>query len=163
MSQTLLTPATPRPIVRPGPGPTRPTRPTRPASRALSPAPGRSAARSAWVAAGYPLVSCARTSGADAHSSAVHLTRRGWIFLLATAVVLAGALLGVGHVMAGRQQTPIVATAPAQVVVAPGDTLWSIATAAAPQRDPREVVFDIRRRNHLGSAALVPGQVLQLS
>lgn len=186
MSVTLESPATRRPIAGSGPGPstartgptrpaglpqpTRParlTQPTRPAGltppRVLSPTPRRSADRPAGVAARSVADSCARPLGADAHSSAIHLTRRGWFLLLAAAVVLAGALLGVGHVVAAGRAAPVVAPAPAQVVVEPGDTLWSIASAAAPQRDPREVVFDIRRRNHLGSAALVPGQVLQLS
>lgn len=51
---------------------------------------------------------------------------------------------------------------PASVVVQPGDTLWSIAAAVAPTRDPRQVVFDLRQRNQLASVVVVPGQVLQL-
>ncbi len=47
-------------------------------------------------------------------------------------------------------------------VVEPGDTLWMIAKQAQPGRDPREVVFAIRKINELSSALLFPGQVLQI-
>ncbi|MCF6733621.1 LysM peptidoglycan-binding domain-containing protein [Blastococcus sp. KM273129] len=49
-----------------------------------------------------------------------------------------------------------------KVIVEPGDTLWSIAGAAAGGRDVRDVIVDIRRLNELGSAAIAPGQVLLL-
>jgi LysM repeat protein len=45
-------------------------------------------------------------------------------------------------------------------VVQPRDTLWSI--AAAGYSDPREGVWEIRQRNGLESATIVPGQVLVL-
>ena len=45
-------------------------------------------------------------------------------------------------------------------VVQPADTLWSI--AAAGYSDPREGVWEIRRRNDLGGTLIVPGQVLVL-
>jgi hypothetical protein len=44
-------------------------------------------------------------------------------------------------------------------VVSPGDTLWSIASASAPDRDPRETVAEIGAANGVGPG-LVPGQVL---
>jgi LysM repeat protein len=47
-------------------------------------------------------------------------------------------------------------------VVRPGDSLWSIATAVAPARDPRLVVDEIRQVNGSGSTRLVPGQVLSV-
>jgi hypothetical protein len=40
------------------------------------------------------------------------------------------------------------------------DTLWSI--AAAGYSDPREGVWEIRKRNGLEGATIVPGQVLRL-
>ena len=47
--------------------------------------------------------------------------------------------------------------------VVTGDTLWDIATAHTPAGgDVRRTVFDIRRANHLDSATIVPGQVLQI-
>ena len=45
-------------------------------------------------------------------------------------------------------------------VVQPHDTLWSI--AAAGYSDPREGVWEIRHRNGLQGATIVPGQVLLL-
>ena len=43
--------------------------------------------------------------------------------------------------------------------VRPGDTLWSIAEQTH-GGDPREAIWKIRERNGLGSATIVPGQVL---
>jgi nucleoid-associated protein YgaU len=45
--------------------------------------------------------------------------------------------------------------------VKPGDTLWSIAERSFPG-DPREGVWQLRERNELASATIVPGQVLVL-
>lgn len=45
--------------------------------------------------------------------------------------------------------------------VKPGDTLWSIAERTFPG-DPREGVWELRTRNELDSATIVPGQVLVL-
>jgi LysM repeat protein len=45
-------------------------------------------------------------------------------------------------------------------VVQQYDTLWSIASAG--YSDPREGVWEIRRRNGLVGATIVPGQVLLL-
>lgn len=45
-------------------------------------------------------------------------------------------------------------------VVEPADTLWSI--AAERYSDPREGVYELRRRNRLAGTTIVPGQVLVL-
>jgi hypothetical protein len=45
-------------------------------------------------------------------------------------------------------------------VVAPGDTLWSIATDLRPGRDPRDVVSAIAAANGVDPGSLVPGQEL---
>ncbi len=45
--------------------------------------------------------------------------------------------------------------------VRPGDTLWSIAERTY-AGDPREGVWELRERNDLESAVIVPGQVLVL-
>jgi LysM repeat protein len=42
-----------------------------------------------------------------------------------------------------------------------GDTLWAIAKRSAPDRDPREVVYQLVRDNHL-RGQLQPGQRLSL-
>jgi len=45
-------------------------------------------------------------------------------------------------------------------VVQPYDTLWSIASSG--YNDPREGVWEIKERNNLRGATIVPGQVLVL-
>ena len=48
------------------------------------------------------------------------------------------------------------------VYVAPGDTLWSIATKYAPEKDPQQESNDIQNLNALNSSDVVPGQRLAL-
>ena len=45
-------------------------------------------------------------------------------------------------------------------VVRPGDSLWSIAAAVAPDRDPREVIHDLDALNEAPVDRLTPGMVL---
>ncbi len=47
-----------------------------------------------------------------------------------------------------------------QVVVRPGQTLWSIALTAEPAADPRVVTQEIMQVNALSSQVLVPGESL---
>jgi LysM repeat protein len=44
-------------------------------------------------------------------------------------------------------------------VVRPGDTLWSVAQRTY-AGDPRQGVWELQHRNHLGSATIVPGEKL---
>jgi hypothetical protein len=93
------------------------------------------------------------------------LTRRGRA--LAAAVGLL-ALLTTSLAVTERMQalhepaSVVPATAPAEVVVAPGETLWSIAERVAPDRDPRGVVDQIRRINDLPGGDVQAGQTLRL-
>ena len=94
----------------------------------------------------------------------LRLTRRGRL-VTAAATVLIAALTLVGVVSrAGslRETAPVPASAPAQVVVAPGETLWSIAERVAPGRDPRPVVAGIQRLNDLPTPDVHAGQTLLL-
>jgi LysM repeat protein len=79
--------------------------------------------------------------------------RRGWgrVVVLAAALVLATARLAYGS---GPVATD-------RVVVAPGDTVWSIA-AAHYQGDPRPHVAAILEANQLSTPLLTPGQALLL-
>jgi len=90
----------------------------------------------------------------------VRLTQRG-VIVLASVV----AALAVGLVWAAWLSAPGAAAGPAprpgMVTVHDGDTLWSIATRVAPDRDPRAEVADLQRRNHLDGVALTAGQVLR--
>ena len=72
-------------------------------------------------------------------------------------IVLALAGLGVGLVAHSSQG----AGPEHRYVVKPSDTLWSIA-AHAYGGDPREGVWKLQQRNHLGSATIRPGEVLVL-
>ena len=79
--------------------------------------------------------------------------RRGWgrILVLAAALVLATGRLAYGS---GPQATD-------RIVVAPGDTVWSIA-AAHYRGDPRPHVEAILQANRLSTPLLRPGQALRL-
>jgi LysM repeat protein len=79
--------------------------------------------------------------------------RRGWgrVLLLASVLLVATGRLAYGS---GPLATDT-------VVVAPGDTIWSIASSHY-RDDPRPHVEAILRANHLDSPLLSPGQPLQL-
>jgi LysM repeat protein len=79
--------------------------------------------------------------------------RRGWGRIL----VLAGALL----LVSGRLAYGSGPATSDSVVVAPGDTVWSIATAHY-RGDPRPHVEAILAVNRLATPILRPGQALQL-
>jgi len=79
--------------------------------------------------------------------------RRGWVRVL----VLAGALvLATGRLAYGSGPQ-----ASDRVVVAPGDTVWSIA-AAHYRGDPRPHVEAILQANRMATPLLTPGQSLRL-
>jgi len=88
------------------------------------------------------------------------LTRRG-VAVLTGAVVALGALI-VGLAALSAPHPPPAPAAPQAVTVQAGDTLWSIATRVAPDRDPRAEVAALQHRNHLTSVELTPGQVLRV-
>lgn len=85
------------------------------------------------------------------------------------AVVVAVVALGVFSVLAPVASPAGSPTAPAApevsravpYVVQPGDTLWGIASAVAPEVDPRVIVDELSRQ--LGGAGLQTGQRLDLS
>jgi hypothetical protein len=94
----------------------------------------------------------------------LRLTRRGRLVTAVAALLIAGlTLVGVtSRAGALRETAPLPASAPAQVVVAPGETLWSIAHRVAPDRDPRTVVAGIQRLNGLPTPDVRAGQTLLL-
>lgn len=78
-----------------------------------------------------------------------------------TVAVLVGVALVFGLSGASRAMgDPPARTA--TYVVRPGDTLWSIAVRVSPGSDPRRVVDQIARANHVDATGLVPGQALLL-
>ena len=93
----------------------------------------------------------------------LRLTVRGRrLVLLALVLLLLGAF-AVGRA-ASSQATAEQASTPVltQVTVQPGDTLWAVARRVAPERDPRELVAQIRRLNDLPTASLQVGRQLVL-
>ena len=101
-----------------------------------------------------------RSTGA-ARPATLHLTRRGRlvVLLLGVAIALGGTLVGTRAAADGPTSAPEVQ----RYVVAPGDTLWRIASGVArPGEDLRDVVQQIQLLNDMPSASLVAGQQLLL-
>ena len=94
--------------------------------------------------------------------STVQLTRRGRLVVFLTSLFL---VLGVAFMLAGgavgtgEAGQPV----PTEIVqVAPGDTLWGIASEIATDGDVRSVMNEIERLNALESAGLSTGQKLRV-
>jgi hypothetical protein len=89
----------------------------------------------------------------------LRLTRRGVVVLTGLVVAIAVAVVA----LAWRSAPPArsVPGSARVVSVQAGDTLWSIASRVAPDRDPRAEVADLQRINDLSSVALTPGQLLR--
>lgn len=96
----------------------------------------------------------------------LRLTARGRRVLAALAAAPAVIALSIVMLSGGGALASGADSAPAgtfaEVTVASGDTLWSIAQSAAPGADPRDVVDAIVRLNALSSASLVAGQTIAL-
>ena len=94
----------------------------------------------------------------------LRLTRRGRIVVALLIVLLAAAVSVVIADGVGRphRRSPVPSSAPAVVVVHPGDTLWGIAERVAPGRDTRAVVAELQQLNLLPTAEVRAGQRLRL-
>ena len=94
----------------------------------------------------------------------VRLTRRGRAVVVAT--LTGGLLAGAGSLanasFAGAERGAPPAPQLRHVIVQPGDTLWGIATSAAPGADPRATIQRIADLNGLSDGALHAGQQLVL-
>ena len=76
----------------------------------------------------------------------------GKILLIAALALIAWAALARASHGAGPEQ---------RYTVKAGDTLWSIASTHY-AGDPRDAIYRIDRRNHLGGSVIVPGERLVL-
>jgi nucleoid-associated protein YgaU len=92
----------------------------------------------------------------------LRLTARGRRVVAVAALLLGLGVVALGGALLGEAGGGLELMGTTKVVVEPGDTLWSIAGTVSGGRDVRDVVVDIRRLNELGSAAITPGQVLEL-
>ena len=102
--------------------------------------------------------------GFSTNPSAVHLTRRGRLARTLLVLSLAVVLASVFGLKAGAG-TPDQVGAPTsfiQVTVAPGDTLWSLATRMADGGDVRSLVDEIASVNSLATAEVQAGQKLRI-
>ena len=94
--------------------------------------------------------------------STVRLTRRGRLVVFLTSLFL---VLGVAFLLAGGAVGTDRAgeAAPTEIVqVAPGDTLWEIASDVATDGDVRSMMSEIERLNALESTGLAAGQKLRV-
>lgn len=89
----------------------------------------------------------------------MHLTRRG-------RVVVALLTLGLGSLgfsSIAAASSPAEPRVTYNVIVAPGETLWGIASdAVEPGEDIRDMVSEIKTLNHLTSSTLAVGQMLEV-
>jgi len=86
----------------------------------------------------------------------------GWVRWLAIGAVVLVVMLGARPVaLSANPGSESFRSGTLEITVAPGDTLWNIAKRLSPSRDPRYVVYQIRKENALSSADIFPGQVLR--
>ncbi|MGA1592619.1 MAG: LysM peptidoglycan-binding domain-containing protein, partial [Candidatus Nanopelagicales bacterium] len=99
---------------------------------------------------------------AAALSQPIRLTRKGRLAItsLAGLVLLAG-LFTLATSGAEASNTSSSASV-IEVVVSPGDTLWSIAKAVKPNQDPRETIYDIKAMNLISGSQVFPGQIIKV-
>ncbi|MDP3984346.1 MAG: LysM peptidoglycan-binding domain-containing protein [Acidimicrobiia bacterium] len=74
-------------------------------------------------------------------------------------ILLTGAC-AVFLLISGRVEASTPHKAPLEYRVAPGDTLWAIASGLGSDQDIRIVIADIKRLNRLDTSALSTGQSL---
>ncbi len=95
-----------------------------------------------------------------ARGSALRLTRRGRGVVLAAFLVAALALVVFAFSDAATGSGERGAPVPVRIVqVEAGDTLWSIATRAAPGEDPRDLIDEIEELNGLDGSLRVGSEI----
>ena len=96
----------------------------------------------------------------------LRLTRRGrFVFIGVPLILLAALIFSFSGFLnapakAAESAAELSLTPTVTVTVQPGESLWAIAEAVAPERDPRDVVADIVQLNNLDAARVRPGQTL---
>ncbi len=148
-----------------------PTEPV-PAQSALAKALPAQAARTDLAAPGTAvrrrteLGTPARGQAARGQAAAapLRLTRRGRVVVAAAAALLVSllSLLATGAAQATSHSVPsrVADRNLTEVVVHPGQSLWSVAQSADPNADPQQVIQQIIELNGLTSDAILAGQRL---
>jgi LysM domain len=122
-----------------------------------------SAASAVVGRSGRPVASVRRVAdpAGRRHPAADATYRLGrWGRLGLTLLVAVTLALLIGRLFAGSMVGA--ATELVDVTVGPGDTLWSIASSAAPDRDPRAVIDQIRTLNDVPGDVVRVGEVLRV-
>ena len=90
----------------------------------------------------------------------LRMTRRGRIVLTALVAIplAAGGVVGVLNAGGAAANSSASSATFHYVTVAPGESLWQIATQVAPSADPRDVIDDIVDLNQLSTTELQAGQ-----
>lgn len=91
----------------------------------------------------------------------LRITRRGRAVLGALIALLVAGLLAVAAMLGATRAAASNEAGGAEfgyVVVQPGESLWSVATALDPSSDPRDVIAEIVRLNQLEGSAVQAGQ-----
>lgn len=100
-------------------------------------------------------------SAATVVTRPVRLTRRGRLVLTGFTGLLVLSLFLVSSGGAEASNTTSSASV-IEIVVSPGDTLWSIAKAAKPNQDPRETIYEIKAMNLISGSSVFPGQLIKV-
>ena len=94
----------------------------------------------------------------------VRLTLRGRVLLVAMLALAGFALVSLGQIasnaLAANQTSGSASVATTEWVVQPGETLWQIAEAVAPNTDPRDTVARLVQLNDLAGPGVLAGQTL---
>ena len=113
------------------------------------------------LAAPFPAVGTTRRPARPVRATGtLTLTRRGRaVLILAATLALLVAFLLSGRISADAGSSLLQqGRATGVVVVMPGENLWQIARAVAPDADPRETVATIRSLNSLPDSGVVAGE-----
>jgi hypothetical protein len=117
-------------------------------SLAVAPATG-----STRIGVGRPDRAPEPVAGAGRSRAGLRLTRRGrlvvFLTFLAVALALGVFALSGSATGSGERGEPVAVT---MVQIESGDTLWSIATRAAPGEDPRDLIDEIEELNSLNGS-----------
>ncbi|WP_010524815.1 LysM peptidoglycan-binding domain-containing protein [Nesterenkonia sp. F] len=122
------------------------------------------------LSAGGPETAPVGAGATAAAPGRLRLTRRGRLLLLgvpalaAAAALMLGAALMVGGLVNQAQASTeaSVGVDAREVIVAPGDTLWDIASEVDSTEDTDELILRIAELNDLDGSTLQPGQRLDV-
>lgn len=97
-------------------------------------------------------------AGKKAAPAPMQLTVRGRrvLALLALIPIVAAMVIFGGKVAQANSAAPAMTT----VVVAPGQSLWDVASSVDPTQDPRAVILEIQQLNGLATSEVAAGQQL---